>query len=255
MVDTKPSTSTQSHAEFSRLEASETAADPGEGGSTAPGNDQERGEEKEEFGEIIKYTAGGFAGGLLVAFGLDAAGFQRSGLGQALVRTLSGEGESIFEGFFAIKRKLQGATQSLAQMYGMGKFVGMIIPWIVDGVSRLAGVDVYGVEGFYIPYFYALSDQMTASVFGFVHFRKREGAWGAAIARYARHPVMMTSLAVVLVVPFGLLGARMMGFSPTTQVFTALETIAANLCLLPPLVGWIRERRQRKQRAKLEEDS
>lgn len=209
------------------------------------GEEGEEKEEDEEFSEIVKFTFAGFFGGLLLAVGLDAAGFQRSGFGQAAVRTLAGEGESIFEGVFAIRKKLQGAARSLGQMYGMGKFVGLAIPWLVDGGSRLLGVDVYGVEGFYIPYFYALSDQIMASIFGLVHFRQKEGGWGPAVARYARHPVMMTSLAIVLVVPFGLLGARLLGFSPTTQVFTALETIAANLCLLPPLVGWLRERRAR----------
>jgi hypothetical protein len=33
-----------------------------------------------------------------------------------------------------------------------------------------------------------------------------------------------------------------LGFSPTTQVYTALETMAANLCWIPPLVGWLREK-------------
>lgn len=207
------------------------------------GEETEEKEEREEFSEVVKFTFAGFFGGLLLAFGLDAAGFQRSGLGQAAVRTLAGEGESIFEGLFAIRRRLQGAAQSLGQMYGLGKLAGMAIPWIVDGGSRLLGVDVYGVEGFYVAYFYALSDQIVASVFGWIHFRRKEGSFRAATARYVRHPVMMTSLAIVIVVPFGLLAARLAGFSPTTQVFTALETIAANLCLLPPLVGWMRERR------------
>ncbi|MEM2145427.1 MAG: DUF87 domain-containing protein [Candidatus Jordarchaeaceae archaeon] len=52
------------------------------------------------------------------------------------------------------------------------------------------------------------------------------------------HPVM--SLLIVFIVPMGLLGA--MGFSPTTQVYTASETIVANLCWVPPLVGWLREK-------------
>jgi len=44
------------------------------------------------------------------------------------------------------------------------------------------------------------------------------------------------------IVPAGLLAARLLGFSPTTQTYTALETIAANLCWLPPLVGWLGKR-------------
>ncbi|AKB75263.1 hypothetical protein MSLAZ_2002 [Methanosarcina lacustris Z-7289] len=30
--------------------------------------------------------------------------------------------------------------------------------------------------------------------------------------------------------------------SPTTQTFTALETITANLCWILPLVGWLNEK-------------
>lgn len=35
--------------------------------------------------------------------------------------------------------------------------------------------------------------------------------------------------------------------SPGTQVLTAAETITANLCWLPPVVGWLSERRSQEQ--------
>jgi hypothetical protein len=200
--------------------------------------------EPEEFGELIKYTGAGFAGGLAAGAVLDYLGFSTSGLGQAVVRTLAGEGESILEGLFALKKRIAGAVGSMAQAYGRGKLAGMAIPWVVDGVSRLAGVDVNGIEGFYIPFFYALSDQIGGNASGFVFLYRKEGGLSRAIGAYFRHPVMVTGLLVILLVPVGLLGARIAGFSPTTQVFTALETIAANLCWLPPLVGWLRERRE-----------
>lgn len=60
----------------------------------------------------------------------------------------------------------------MAEAYGRGKFFGVFIPWIIDLVSRIAGVDVYGVEGFYIPYFYAISDQIGASIFNRNIFRR-----------------------------------------------------------------------------------
>jgi len=47
-------------------------------------------EEPEEFGELLKYTAAGFGGGLLLAGAFDSLGLQRSGLAQWAVRTLSG---------------------------------------------------------------------------------------------------------------------------------------------------------------------
>jgi hypothetical protein len=109
----------------------------------------------------------------------------------------------------------------------------------------MLGVDVYGVQGFYIPYFYALSDQIGANVSGLFFLRKREGDWVKALSEYGRHPVMVTSLAITLIVPAGLLIGRLVGFSPSTQVFTALETIAANLCWVPPLVGWLKEHKRK----------
>ncbi|HWQ49849.1 MAG TPA: hypothetical protein VN414_13100 [Methanosarcina sp.] len=41
---------------------------------------------------------------------------------------------------------------------------------------------------------------------------------------------MLASLFVITLVPFGLLRVRILGFSPKTHTFTALKTIAANLC-------------------------
>lgn len=200
--------------------------------------------EAEEFTELVRYTGVGYVGGLLLGLALDAVGLQLSGLGQALVRTVAGESESLLEGVFALRRHLRGATDSMAEAYGWGKVVGMAAPWLIDGASRLGGVDVYDVPGFYIPYFYALADQLGGNLSSLLYLRRAEGAWAPALHRYIRHPVMQASLAVLLLAPLGLLGARLAGFSPNTQVFTALETIVANLCWVPPLVGWLAERKQ-----------
>jgi len=194
--------------------------------------------EDEPFGELLAFTASGYAFGLALGWILDTLGLQQSGLGQAAVRTLAGEGESIFEGVFALRRRLAGGPASMAEAYGWGKLLGMVLPWIVDLTSRLLGVDVYGVEGFYIPYFYSMGDQFGATVAGLTFLRRRHGSFGRAVGQYFRQPIMAASFAVLLLVPVGLLCARLAGFSPTTQLFTALETIAANLCWLPPLVGW-----------------
>jgi hypothetical protein len=198
--------------------------------------------EKEEFGELLKFTAGGFLGGFLLGVLLDYLGFQRSPVGQWIVRTLSGEGESIFEGIYAFRQRFRHARSSMAEAYGWGKLLGMFAPWVIDWGSRLLGVKVYGVEGFYIPYFYALSDQIGANVSGLIFFRKKERSWSKATKKYIRHSVMLTSLLIIFIVPLGLLIARLLGFSPTTQTYTALETIAANLCWVPPLVGWLKGR-------------
>jgi len=116
-------------------------------------------EEAEEFDELIKYTLVGYVGVLLLGGALDRLGFQRSAVGQWLVRTVSGEGESLLEGLFALRKRLSGGPSDMAAAYGWGKLIGMTVPWWIDWGSRALGVDVYGVPGFYIPYFYAMSDQ------------------------------------------------------------------------------------------------
>jgi hypothetical protein len=204
-------------------------------------------EEKGEFRQLLSYTIPGYAGGILFAAVLDHFGLQRSGLGQWLVRTLSGEGESLFEGAFAVRQRVRRASASMAEAYGWGKLAGMAVPWVIDWASRTLGVNVYGAGGFYIPYFYALSDQIGANVSGFLFLRRQEGTVAGAASRYARDPVMLASLAVILLVPVGLLLARVAGFSPTTQLNTAFETIAANLCWVPPVVGWLAERRESRE--------
>jgi hypothetical protein len=204
-------------------------------------------EEEEEFGELLRYTVTGYLGGLVLGFVLDNFGFQTSAIGQWLVRTISGEGESILEGLYAFRKRLSGSKVGMAEAYGWGKLLGMTIPWWIDWGSRLFGVDVYGIEGFYIPFFYAMSDQIGGNFSGLLHLRRRSGTWRGALTEYFRHPVMVAGLVVIFLVPIGLFLARTIGFSPSTQVLTALETIASNLCWLPPLVGWLRERRDSKE--------
>ena len=209
---------------------------------------EEEGEEKEGFGGLLRYTLAGYGAGLLVGAALDRFGLQRSGLGQWLVRTLAGEGESVFEGLFAIRRRMAGGVATMAEAYGWGKLLGMAVPWAIDLVSRLAGVDVNGVQGFYLPFFYALSDQIGANVSGLLFLRRKNAAWGATLASYVRHPAMVASLLVVVSVPLGLFVVRASGFVPNTQILTAVETIAANLCWVPPLVGSLAERRESRRR-------
>ena len=204
------------------------------------------GAETEEFGSLLRFTVLGYVAGLALGTVLDRLGLQLSAVGQWAVRTVAGEGESIFEGAFAILRRLRRSADSMAEAYGWGKLFGMMVPWVIDWGSRLAGIDVYGVPGFYIPFFYSMGDQIGANVSGLAYLRRTSNDWSDAFARYLHSPIMMTSLGVIVLVPAGLLAARLLGFSPTTQTFTALETMAANLCWCPPLVGWLAERRAQR---------
>jgi hypothetical protein len=47
--------------------------------------------ESEEFGELLKYTGTGFAGGLIIGALLDYFGFQLSSIGQWIVRTVDAD--------------------------------------------------------------------------------------------------------------------------------------------------------------------
>jgi len=196
------------------------------------------------FGALLRFTIPGYLGGVVLGAVLDRLGLEHSGVGQWLVRTLAGEGESLFEGAFAIRQRLRRASASMAEAYGWGKAAGMAVPWAIDWASRTLGLNVDGVGGFYIPYFYALSDQIGANVSGVLYLRRSEGSWAAAARAYARDPVMIASAVVIVTAPLALLAARLLGFTPATQVRAALETIAANLCWVPPTVGALAERRR-----------
>ncbi len=202
--------------------------------------DTER-EEREGFRELLLFTLGGYALSLVSAYILDTFNLQRNPIGEWIVRTFAGEGESIFEGIFAIKNRLLGGAESLAEAYGWGKFLGIALPWLVDWGSRLAGVNMYSWESFYVPYLYAMGDQIGATLSMLLFFSRREGGILPGLVRYLQNPVSVASLLIILIVPVGLLTVRLLGFSPTTQIFVSLETIAANLCWVPPLVGAILE--------------
>jgi hypothetical protein len=205
--------------------------------------------ENEGFGDLLKFTLPGYLGGITLGILLDYFGFHLSAVGQWLVRTVSGEGESILEGIYSLRKRLGRKAGSLAEAYGWGKLTGMVFPWIIDWGSRFLGINVYAVEAFYIPYFYALSDQIGANVSGFIYLRKKHKTLFKTLQIYFRNPVMITSLGVILLAPLGLMLARIFGFSPVTQKLTALETIAANLCWLPPVVGWLAENWRQKQQS------
>ncbi len=93
--------------------------------------------EKEEFSELIKFTLAGFIAGLSLGWLFDKLSFQKNPIGEFIVRVLAGEGESLFEGVFAIKKKLSGEVTSLAQAYGWGKLIGMVFPWFIDRCQPL----------------------------------------------------------------------------------------------------------------------
>jgi hypothetical protein len=199
-------------------------------------------DEESGFSELIRYTLPGYLLGLVLGVSFDYFGLQTSAVGQWIVRAITGEGESILEGVFSLRQRILGRAAGMAEAYGWGKLLGMTVPWWIDLGSRLVGVDVYGLEGFYIPFFYGMSDQIGANLSGLLFLRRRQESWREVLVAYLRHPVMVSGLALVLIVPTGLFIARFLGFSPTTQVLTALEAIASNLCWIPPLVGSLAER-------------
>lgn len=193
-------------------------------------------EEDEGFDELIFYTIPGYLSGLFLGFILDSFGFSESVVGEIFVRVLSGESESIFEGVYAIKEWFAGVN-SMAVAYGWGKLIGMVFPIIIHILSLAFGFNMLGVETFYIPYLYGMSDQIGANVVGYRYLYKNEGSLKKASKRYFTHPVMVSSLIIILILPLVLFAMRLSGFTPTTQVRAAVETIVANLCWIPPVVG------------------
>src|SRR3546814_14346702 len=120
--------------------------------SDGPDDRDEREEdESEEYGELLKFTLAGFAGGLIAGAILDGLGLQRSGWGQWLVRSLSGEGASILEGIYALRQRLRGAAGSMAEAYGWGKLDGTVFPCIVAAGTRVADWAGYTPEPLSIP--------------------------------------------------------------------------------------------------------
>ncbi len=77
-----------------------------------------------EFGELVKFTIAGFVGGLALGVLLDSLGLQLSAIGQWMVRTLSGEGESVLEGVYALRQRFRGARRTMAEAYGWARCWG-----------------------------------------------------------------------------------------------------------------------------------
>ncbi len=199
--------------------------------------------EESNFKELLGFTLCGYGFGIFFGVFFDWLKYPRYWFTEWLVRVFSGEGESIFEGVFSIRQRFLKKKSSFAEAYGWGKFLGIFFPWFVDWLSRFAGVDMYASESFYVPYFYAMSDQIGANIAGFIFFYKQEKSIPKALLSYRKNPVMLASLLVILVVPVGLFLVRSAGFHPTRQVFVACETIAANLCWVPALIGFFQEKK------------
>ena len=86
----------------------------------------------------------------------------------------SGEGESLLKGIYALRQHAR-----FSWVNGQGVRVRKVV-WNGASVghrlgSGMIGIDVYGVEGFYIPFFYALSDQFGANVASDIFLRKHPG--------------------------------------------------------------------------------
>jgi len=225
------------------------------------------------YKELSLFTLVGFAGGLGLGALLDALGFSASAIGEWAVRTLSGEGEDLGEGAWLLRRRLrrknaqargeareeeeekdplreegltwfeEGEEGGAAEAYGAGKIVGMALPWAVDAVSRLAGVDVRAPEGSYVAYLYSLADQIFATISGFRFHARRAGSFLGGLKGYFRDPVMVSSLTVITV-PFLLLyWIRAAGWRPHSLLLAAVEGVLLNLCWVPPVTAWFWDRR------------
>ena len=78
--------------------------------------EEESFEEGEDFSELIKYTIPGQSWGCLQGFFWISKDIQQSPVRQWFVRTLAGEGESIFEGIFSIRQRLRKTEVSMVKL-------------------------------------------------------------------------------------------------------------------------------------------
>ncbi len=213
------------------------------------------------YKELSLFTFVGFAGGLALGALLDALGYSASAIGEWAVRTLSGEGEDLAEGLWVVRSRLRRRDRAesdedetedeleeeglvwfeeeAAEAYGIGKAAGMVFPWAVDGISRLAGVDVRAPEGSYVAYFYSLADQLFANLNGLRYHIRRAGSVRSGVKNYFRDPVMMASLTVITLPFAALFFIRSAGWRPDLLVLAAMEAILLNLCWVPPLTAWL----------------
>jgi len=138
-----------------------------------------------------------------------------------------------------------GKFAELVRFTLVGYIAGLLVGVGLDawGYQRSAW-GLYAARGFFIPYFYAMSEQIGANVSGLIFTKRRGLTWPAAWSNHLRQPSMAASLGIIVLVPCGLPLARLLGYGPTSQMSTALATIAANVCWFPPLVGWLGERHQ-----------
>lgn len=212
------------------------------------------------YKELSLFTFVGFLGGLGLGAFLDRLGFATSAVGEWAVRTLSGEGEDISEGIWVVKsrwgkkRKVEEKEEleesdeegegliwfesEAAEAYGLGKVVGMSVPWIVDALSRALGVDVRAPEGTYVAYLYSLADQIGANISGLRHHIQKGGGIRQGLSNYFRDLVMVASLLVITLAPLALFTVRSLGFRPTVLFLAAMEGVLLNLCWVPPAVAW-----------------
>jgi hypothetical protein len=220
------------------------------------------------YKELSLFTFVGFAGGLGLGALLDALGFSGSAVAEWAVRTLSGEGEDLAEGAWVLRSRLrrreraeskagegeeEGSEEEgeglvwfeeeAAEAYGAGKVVGMAFPWVVDAVSRLAGVDVRAPEGSYVAYFYSLADQLFATLNGLRYHVRRAGSFWGGVKGYFHDPVMVASFTVVTLPLIALYLVRSSGWQPDLLLWVAVEAVLLNLCWVPPLTAWFWDRR------------
>ena len=143
--------------------------------------------------------------------------------------------------------------EEAAEAYGAGKVVGMAFPWVVDAVSRLAGVDVRAPEGSYVAYFYSLADQLFATLNGLRYHVRRAGSFWGGVKGYFHDPVMVASFTVVTLPLIALYLVRSSGWRPDLLLWVAVEAVLLNLCWVPPLTAWFWDRRLQHRLRKVTE--
>ena len=166
------------------------------------------------FEELLRFTLVGFIGGLTAGALLDFFQYPLSAWGQWLVRAWSGQGPGWVAAHGAVIQERRRGAFAMARTYGRRRLVVLVLPWLIDGLSRRWGADTAGPAGFYIPCAYGLTAQLAINLEAAKGLRQTDGSWRCALSAYRRNPALVAGALILVGAPLGLLMLRLVGFQP-----------------------------------------
>jgi len=185
------------------------------------------------FKGLLPYTICGAVGRVIVTY------LPSNHLGELVARYIGGSSDTIAEAFYWL-RHLDHSEESTLTHYIKGKMIGTVLSLAPYICASLFGYDVNSrLAGSLIASSFAQSDQLGAFLSIAYYTIKRGGP--KKIQDIVKNPVAMTSLGIS-VVSFIIDYTARIFITPITVESKWFETyLLSLLCLLPVLVGYIKE--------------